>query len=909
MAQRRETPAMRQHATFKARHPDCVLLFRMGDFYELFHDDAVLVNRVLGLTLTQRSEGVPMAGVPYHQLETYLRRLIDAGYRVAVCDQVQDAREAKGVVERAVTRVVTPGTLVEDALLDDGAPSALAAVCFDESGNADTARVGVAIVELSTGRFSVFRAPSSELADELARRSVRELLFAETGAGDAPPRAAAILERLELPGTPRPSWHFRASDATEALKAQFGVSTLAAWDLADADPETRAAGAIVRYLRETQAIDEAHKATSEGFSSGSAAAMMMRRRSLTHLGAPRRDDLSRFVRLDAASLRALEIQSTVRDADTAGSLVGVFSKDGCRTPMGRRTLRDWLCRPSAVRTEIEARHAAVATLVQDDRVAAALDAALSPVQDVARLGARVGLARATPRDLVALGKSLTQAGALDGALAASPALAPLRDAIAAVRAELSALGERITSTCADEPPASLRDGGVIRDGIDAALDEARSLRADSGAWLTEYQTRLIADHGLPALKVGYNRVFGFYIELPRGQATRAPDVFSRRQTLKDAERYITPELKDYEERVLRAEEDALKREQAIFGDLCDGVVAASRAISIFADAAAQADALACFARKARLRRWTRPEMVDAPTLDLTDARHPVLEDVLAERFVPNDCALGAEGAPARCALITGPNMAGKSTYIRQVALITLLAHAGSFVPAAKATIGMTDRIATRIGADDALHRGQSTFMVEMVETASILHHATERTLVILDEIGRGTSTLDGLSLAWAIAEHLSSDGSPRPRTLFATHYHELTTLADDHPDRVRNLHVLVREHGDDIAFLHRIAPGRSDRSYGIHVAKLAGLPASVVSRAGQVLDSLSVSHGAAPVAAPKAAHSNQLSLFTEYVPHPVIEEIKAIDLNALSPIAAFDALRLLKSRAAENGAQRSPAAD
>jgi len=892
---------MRQHATFKARHPDCILLFRMGDFYELFHDDAVLAHRVLGLTLTQRSEGIPMAGVPYHQLDTYLRRLIDAGYRVAVCDQIQDPKEAKGVIERAVTRVVTPGTLVEDALLDESAPSALAAICVDDHGDDPGARVGAAIVELSTGGFSVFATTAGELPDELARRSVRELLYVESNNGDAPPRIARTLERLNLPGTPRPSWHFRAADAAEALRFQFGVTTFAAWDLRESDPETRAAGAIVRYLRETQAMDTADRATSEGFSSGSAGAMMIRTRTLTHLGAPRREDLARFVRIDAPSVRALEIESTVRGNSGEGSLVGIFAQGGCRTAMGRRLLRDWLCRPSAERDVIESRHAAVATLVQDDRVARAIDEALAPVQDVARLGARIGLGRATPRDVVALGVSLAQTDAITEALAQSPALAHLHAPLARIRDRARALGARITSTCVDRPPAALREGGVIRDGFDPELDHARTLRTDSGAWLAQYQARLIEAHDLPSLRVGYNRIFGFYIELPRGQASRAPDLFTRRQTLKDAERYITPELKEYEDRVLRAEDDALRREQAIFHALCDDAIAETGAIGAFAEAAAEIDALACFARKARLRGWTRPTMTEEPALHLEDARHPVLEDLLGDRFVPNDCELGPD---ARCALITGPNMAGKSTYIRQIALITLLAHAGSFVPAASATIGMVDRIATRIGADDALHRGQSTFMVEMVETASILHHATERTLVVLDEIGRGTSTLDGLSLAWAIAEHLCADASPRPRTVFATHYHELTTLAERYPDRVRNLHVLVREFGDDIAFLHRIAPGRSDRSYGIHVAKLAGLPGPVVSRAKEILESLSVSHEAPPrSSSPQPAGGdradNQLSLFMQYVNHPVIEEIKKLDLTRLSPMEAFDMLRELQNRAGD----------
>ncbi|MCA9306406.1 MAG: DNA mismatch repair protein MutS [Phycisphaerales bacterium] len=911
---KRETPAMAQYERFKQRHPDCVLFFRMGDFYEMFHEDALLCNRVLGITLTQRSEGVPMAGVPYHSVESYLRKMIDAGHRVAVCDQIQDAREAKGVVERAVTRVLTPGTLVDEALLSDDRPSTLAAIAFLESGDAPETHCAIATIELSTGAFYLATVNAREAIDEISRRGVSELIYADAGIEGPPPRIKRLLEALSISGVARPGWHFRRAEAMESLTQQFNVSTLAGFGIADEDPAIIAAGTIVRYLRDTQSLDLSDTATSEGFSSGSANAMMLRKRSLAHLQPPKREEPTDALVLDATTLRALEIEKTVRGNDPEGSLLGVFlkGKHAPATPMGRRLLRDWLVRPASDLGVINARLGAVALLVEDRRTASALAASLDGVQDVARISARVTLGRATPRDLSALGRSTARIGAIMDALQGAPAVASLHAALASVRDALQPLADRIGATCVDDPPAHLREGGLVRDGVDAELDDSRELQNESHQWLARYQQKIVEQYDLPSLKSGYNKVFGYYLELPAAQARRAPTEFTRKQTLKNAERYITPELKEFEEKVLTAGERAIQREQAIFLELCDAAAALVRELASFAETVAQLDVLRCFADKAASRRWVRPTITDDATLDIRQGRHPVLDEKLIgnDGFVPNDALLGvpeenADHAP-RLALITGPNMAGKSTFIRQVALLVILAHAGSFVPADSAAIGLTDRVFARVGADDALHQGQSTFMVEMIETANILHHATQRSLIVLDEIGRGTSTLDGLSLAWAIAEHLAqSPPAPAPRTLFATHYHEITDLADRSPESIKNLHVAVREWGEEIVFLHRILPGRASRSYGIHVAKLAGLPASAVKRAESLLDSLTVSHGTLGDEVKKAAdkapkRNDQMGLFTEYLPHPVIAELKNIDLNQLTPMQAFDALRELASRLDES---------
>jgi DNA mismatch repair protein MutS len=906
----RDTPAMRQHARFKRQHPDCVLLFRIGDFYELFDDDAVAVSKAVGLTLTQRTEGVPMCGMPYHQLETYLRKLIDKGFRVAVCDQIQDAAEAKAaggasaVIERAVTRVLTPGTLVDDTLLAPETPSCLAAVCFLECG--DGSGGAAAVLELSTGRFTVCDGPATSLADEFARRGVSELLFSQTADGKVPARVEQMLSSLGLAGTPQPPWHFRPDEAREAVLKQFGVSSLAGFGLFEDDPGVRAAGAVIRYLLGTQAPGEEEAG----------------RKRLAHVRPPMREDPAGFCTLDATSLRSLEVLRTMRSApgagDGEGSLLGVFSPSrgfaGCRTAMGKRLLREWLCRPLASRERIEARQRCVATLAETPRTMGELGEALAGVQDTARIAGRTALGRAGPRDVVALGGSLAQIRAIVAALDNAPAFAGHLERLSGLVDRLGPLSTRIAAVCVDQPPAHLREGGLVRDGVDAELDEARGLMRDAAGWMASYQARLIAAHDLPSLKVGYNKIFGYYIELPQAQSRRAPGEFTRKQTLKNAERYITPELKDFEQKAGSAEARALARETAIFEDLCVLARGLLEEIHAFGETAAELDVLRTFAEKAQKRGWVRPEITDDAGLVVHQGRHPVLDELLGSGFVPNDLELG--GGRASLAIITGPNMAGKSTFIRTAALLTLLAHTGSFVPADRMSVGLTDRIFTRVGADDALHAGQSTFMVEMTETARILNHATPRSLVILDEIGRGTSTLDGLSLAWAIAETLAAgSGSgggagPGPRTLFATHYHELTELADLLPGRAGNLHVAVREWGDDVVFLHRILPGRTDRSYGIHVAKLAGLPPSTVARAREVLASLEVHHhgpGGKPPPGEqggkkpgkRTAADDTLPLFTAYVQHPAIDRLRELKLEALSPMEAFDALRTLRGMADE----------
>jgi len=897
------TPAMQQWTRCKKQHPDCVLFFRMGDFYELFGPDAESMGRALGLAVVDRGNGIPVAGVPHHQKSTYLQRAIEHGYRVAVVDQLQDPKDAKGVVDRGVTQVITPGTLIDESMLPDEQSVTLAAVAFESDDSA-----GAAMIELSTGLFEVLDGNPGEITDELARRGVTEVLYAEPSAGETPARVRGLLAALGASGTGRPAWQYRPEEALEAITDLFGVSGVDGFGI-DADANgTLAAGAVIRYLRETQAVDrEPTEATSGG-------EFQRQRVTLAHVRPPRVIERERVCRVDSTSLRALEIERTIRDGKLEGSLAGVFlaspvgKRCVMRTPMGKRLTRAWLASPSRDPGTIRARHDAVGTFVSDRALSDRTGEALSGVSDVARIAGRVALGRATPRDLAALAGSVLVSKELEVALGGSETLGVLRGRLGEHTRSLEALGQSIAETCVEDPPGHLREGGVIRDGVDARLDEARGLERDASAWLAGYQSEMMAAHDLPGMKVGYNKVFGYYIELPSGQAKRAPAEFTRKQTLKNAERYITPELKEFEDRVMNASGIALERERVLFDGLCERARQRVPDMVEYADTIAELDVLLGFADKAHHRGWTRPEIDGERSLALHAGRHPVLDETIGQSFVPNDCELGSEGSPASLALITGPNMAGKSTYIRQTALLVVLAQAGSFVPADRATIGVCDRVFTRVGADDALHRGQSTFMVEMTETANILNNATGDSLVILDEIGRGTSTLDGLSLAWAITECLAGgDPNPGPRTLFATHYHEITELGDRLGDRVRNLHVAVRawttEQGkQEIAFLHAIRPGRADQSYGVHVAELAGVPKPVTARAREVLSALSVQHAKLDtdrVAPPKSppASDGQLGLFTEFVPHPAIDELREIKLDAMTPLEAFDALRALKERA------------
>ena len=899
-----DTPAMRQFARFKEQHPDCVLFFRMGDFYEMFFDDAELAHRVLGVTLTQRTEGVPMAGVPYHSVENYLRRMIQAGHRVAVCDQTEDAKQAKGVVQRDVTRVITPGTLTDESLLGEEQSAPCAAVLYHADG-----RASLAWAELSTGSFEIATLRQDQVADQLARIAPGELLYCETADGQVPPRVAALT--LAGPRTGRPGWQFRRAEALETLRRQYRVASLAGFGLDEEDPALDAAGGLLAYLLETQRSD---------LDSGGDGV-------LAHLRPPTRRQPTAHLLIDQASLASLEIERTLHAGDVEGSLLATLRRGGgpgrgCVTAMGKRRLRDWLCYPLAQRRPIEERQAVVQSLVDDHRFADELAAALDGVHDVPRITARLAVGRALPRDLVGLGRSASRAAALLQALDQRASVAPFHQRLAELLPTLDELARRIAEACKeDDVPAHLRDGGLIRDGHDPDLDESRSLQKDANQWLARYQKQIIEQTELPHLKVGYNKVFGYYIEISAANRDKVRDddprfaAWTRKQTLKNAERYITPDLKEFEGKVLNAAARAVAREQEIFAQLCGRCQQQIETLHRFSDVAADLDVLLCFGRRATRYRYTRPTLVDGPALDFRAARHPVLDELLGDQYVPNDVTLGpvADEPATTLALITGPNMAGKSTYIRTTALLTLLAHTGSFVPAEAATLGLCDKIFTRVGAHDELHAGRSTFMVEMTETANICHHATDRSLVILDEIGRGTSTLDGLSLAWAIAEHLAAVGC---RCLFATHYHELTQLADTLPT-VGNLHVTVREWNDQIVFLHRVAPGATDQSYGIQVARLAGLPDPVTTRAHQLLGQLAVSH-AAPGAladdptrdaanpgdrsAPRRAKQPppDMPLFTQPAEHPALDQLRALDLNTLTPLQAFDQLRQLHQQATDD---------
>ena len=847
------TPAMHQYRTFKDAHPECVLFFRMGDFYEMFDEDARVVSKAIGLTLTQRGNGLDMAGVPHHAAEGYLRRMVEQGFRVAVCEQLEDPATAKGIVKRGVTRVVTPGTLVDEFLLDESQSNMLGAMRQDDGV------VSIAMVELSTGSFELHRCNANRLDDTLERLGLSEVILC-----DDDEAIQNHAKRLGIAVTTRPSWMFANDEGVTLLQSQFNVTTIEGFGLDQDNAYVGAAGALLAYLQQT----------NDGGT------------NLHHLRPPIIHQDSSFVALDATTLRSLEIEQTIRGNCVEGSLLWVMQR--CKTAMGKRLLRKWLCEPLADRNAIQERQSTVSAFIDDVMMFEKVQDCLNRVQDVARIAGRVSMGRVTPRDIVALGPSIAACSDFVQLLN-PPTMKSLKNSFESIAPPLLELATTINHQCVESPPAHMREGGLFRDGFDPELDEARSLQRDAGVWLSKYQAELMETTGIGSLKVGFNKVFGYYIEVTHAQTDNVPDTFTRKQTLKNAERYITPELKEFEGKVLSAESNAINREHTLYASLCTLIASHLSSIAIYADTVASTDTLASFADTARRFGYVKPILVDEPIIEIVEGRHPVLDRLLQEQFVPNDCSL----SDSSLALITGPNMAGKSTYIRQVALITLLAHTGSFVPAGSATIGMVDRIFTRVGASDELHAGQSTFMVEMVETANILNNATKQSLVILDEIGRGTSTLDGLSLAWAITEKLAILGC---RTLFATHYHELTTLADRH-DAITNLHVTIREWKDDIVFLYRIAQGRTDRSYGIHVAKIAGVPEEVVARAYELLETLTVHTQQASDECDEGSGSPQMSLFTEYLQSPLIDELKSIDLTSMSPMEAFDVLRELSERA------------
>ncbi|HEV3021314.1 MAG TPA: DNA mismatch repair protein MutS [Pirellulales bacterium] len=846
------TPMMQQYEDAKAACPDAILLFRMGDFYEMFHDDAKLAARVLNLALTSRDKGenpIPMAGFPHHQLDSYLAKLIAAGLRAAICEQVEDPKLAKGLVKREVTRVVTPGTVTDDALLDPLESNFLAAIVPGTI-------VGLAWVDLSTGRFLAAQVAPARLADELARIAPVECLLAE--GAELPP--ARLGEQVVV--TRRPDWVFSHNFAREALAKHFGTQTLEGFGFDAVDvPAIRAAGAILDYLTETQKTSLGHIDKLIAYRPGHA------------------------LEIDEATRRSLEITRTLREGRRDGSLLDVLARTV--TAMGSRLLADWVANPLTATAAIDERLDAVAELVAHPRLTAELRDELRKVYDVERLLARVTTGRASPRDLNHLARTLR-------ALPVFKAKLTARTSALLTRLEIELdlcpdIRGRLDAALEDECPLVSREGGFIRPGFSAELDALRELTTGGKQWIAHYQADEAQRTGIPSLKVGFNSVFGYYLEITNTHRDKVPARYIRKQTVKNAERYITPELKEHEEKVLTAEEKAKDLEHELFLELRDLVAAGARRLRSTAGALAQADVLAALADLARDRGYCRPKLVDEPLVRIEGGRHPVLDKRMAAgAFVPNDVTAGPD--EGLMLLITGPNMAGKSTYIRQVALIQLMAQMGSFVPARAATLGVADRIFARVGASDELARGQSTFMVEMTETARILNTATPRSLVILDEIGRGTSTYDGVSLAWAVVEYLHDHVGCR--TLFATHYHELTDLANS-LSGVKNLNVAVREWQDDVVFLHQIVDGAADKSYGIHVARLAGVPREVLERAKQILSRLEQDHldeggrpklGRRRIARPGG--DLQLTLFAA-AEHPLLDKLRKADIDGLTPLAAL----------------------
>jgi DNA mismatch repair protein MutS len=840
---------MAQYWRIKQQHPQELLFYRMGDFYELFYDDARRAAPLLDIALTQRGQSggvpIPMAGVPYHAAEQYWAKLLKAGLSVAICEQVGDPATAKGPVERQVTRVLTPGTVTDDALLDERRAVRLVALASHKG------RYGLAALELAAGDFSVQElADDAALAEELARLVPREVLCAEGEAPPELPHSAAVRER--------PSWHFDPTSARQRLCVQFGVLDLAGFGCEGLPLAQAAAGALLQYAQDTQ------------------------RGTLPHVCGLRLERREDSLLLDPMTRRNLELDVNLSGGNSH-TLLWVL--DHCRTPMGSRELRAWLARPLRDQAFLARRQHAVGLLSQEERYAP-LQEALAAVGDMERVVTRVALRSARPRDLAALRQALDALPWLHPPLAAldSPLLAGLRAEMGLHAEERAWLHAALVAS----PPVWLKDGGVIAAGHDAELDELRALSEGADAALAALEARERETTGLPNLKLGFNKVHGFYIELPKAQAQRAPAHYQRRQTLTGAERYITPELKVFEDRVLSARERALARERLLFDQLLERLAACLPALQATARALAQLDVLCNLGERAMALNCVAPEWRDAPGLDITSGRHPVVEQVSRQPFVPNDTRFD-EGR--RLVVLTGPNMGGKSTYMRQVALIVLLAHIGAHVPAARAVIGPVDRIFTRIGAADDLAGGRSTFMVEMSETAAILHNATAQSLVLMDEIGRGTSTYDGLALAWAVAVDLAR--RVRAFTLFATHYFELTTLAQELPGVV-NAHLDAVEHAQHIVFLYAVKDGPADRSYGLHVAALAGVPHAVIKAARGKLAELETARPGTLAGPPVA----QLPLFSGGRP-AVLAALEALDPDALSPRDAQAALYHLKALARE----------
>ena len=844
------TPMMQQYLRIKADHPDILVFYRMGDFYELFYEDARRAARLLDITLTSRGqsagEPIPMAGVPVHAVESYLARLVRLGESVAICEQIGDPAASKGPVERQVVRIVTPGTLTDESLLEERRSNLLAAVA--ENGE----HYGIATLELSSGRFTVTEIHGTAgLRAEMERLRPAEVLIDEDGA----------LVRLltERPGVSRRApWHFDLESAQRLLTRQFGTQDLSGFGCEHLTLAVAAAGCLMQYVADTQ------------------------RAALPHILGLTVENHDEAIVIDAASRRNLEIEFNLAGG-TEHTVAAVL--DTTVTAMGGRLLRRWINRPLRDRECLQARYDALEDLHHGRRYDALRDA-LHGIGDVERILARVALRSARPRDLTGLREALSRLPALQALM--EPLVAARLRALAEAAGEHPGTLDLLRRAVIEQPPVLIRDGGVIAEGYDPELDELRNLSRNADQFLIDLEAREREETGIATLKVSYNRVHGYYIEVSKTQAGNVPETYVRRQTLKGAERYITPELKAFEDKVLSARERALAREKALYEDLLEKINADLPALQVTAAALAELDTLSAFSERAEALNYCRPELTDQPGIQVREGRHPVVEQVLEDPFIPNDLRLTDR---RRMLIITGPNMGGKSTFMRQVALIALLAHVGCFVPAREARIGPIDRIFTRIGASDDLASGRSTFMVEMTETANILNNATPNSLVLMDEVGRGTSTFDGLSLAWATAAYLA--GRIRAFSLFATHYFEMTTLPEQF-DTIANVHLDAVEHGERIVFLHAVKDGPANQSYGLQVAALAGVPRKVIEAARDKLERLERETHAS-----NNEGLDQLPLFQEPAEDPLRDRLDAMDPDNMTPRQALESLYQLKKLFAE----------
>jgi DNA mismatch repair protein MutS len=863
------TPLLIQYREIKSRHRDAILFFRMGDFYEMFFDDAELASRVLSITLTARGDGVPLAGVPVKAAAEYLRQLVGQGHRVAICEQVEDPKKAKGLVRREVVETVTPGALLEEGWVAGGRNNWIVAV-NQQDGKAGTPPIGLAAIDLTTGEFLLESVPAGGLAEALGRLTPAELVL---------PADASVTTGLEVMQTVREAWEFDPALAREEIARRFRLVSLDGLGLGDEDaPAVGAAGALLRYLGD------------------------LKPSGLPHLGRPVVRRSGRFLWLDEMTRKNLELVEPLRAGAKGVTLLEVI--DRTVTPMGARLLRSWMLSPLSDPAEINGRLDAVDAAVRDPLHRAGMREALDGIRDLERLAGRAAAGRATPRELGALRDSFLRlpdvqqefrglVGQAEGAEWQPSPPPPLSSLLTGFDL-LTDLAAILASALTERPPAMLGDGNVIKSGYDPELDESRSLRDGGKQNIAAIQQRERDRTGISSLKIGYNKVFGYFIEITNTHSAKVPTDYERRQTLATAERYVTPELKEYEAKVLGAEERVAEREAELFAALRSGVGGAIGRIQQSARVLAQLDAWTALAEVAVANRYVRPEIHDGFEIRMTASRHPVIERMMSrEAFMPNDIAFDPV---ARVQLVTGPNMAGKSTILRQIGQCVILAQMGSFVPCEEASIGVVDRLFTRVGASDNLTRGQSTFMVEMSETSAILHGATARSLVLLDEIGRGTSTYDGVAIAWAVTEFIHDKVGAK--TMFATHYHELMQLPET-LQHARNFNVAVRETGGKVVFLHRLEPGGTDRSYGIHVAELAGLPREVVTRANAVLRTLEGNHRVVAGGPPPDPDPGQLPLFSEAPPDPALVELRAMNLEAMTPLEALNRLADLQKRAGE----------